>query len=163
MGSTQLPPALETNPSFIFFTDFDGTITVQDSNDFMTDTIGFGAALRKQGNQDVLLGRRPFRGSFQEMMDSISLPFDQCIAYLLQHIDLDEGFREFYAWCRSKNVPVVVLSGGMEPIIRALLGKFLGAEEVADLQIVSNNVGEVPGKGGINEVDGWEIVFHDDR
>jgi len=28
-------PAMKTNPKFIFFTDFDGTITLFDSNDFM--------------------------------------------------------------------------------------------------------------------------------
>ena len=52
MGST-LPialPALKTNPKFIFFTDFDGTITNQDSNDYMTDNLGYGTALRKKGN-----------------------------------------------------------------------------------------------------------------
>jgi hypothetical protein len=28
------------DPKFIFFTDFDGTITLQDSNDFMVDASG---------------------------------------------------------------------------------------------------------------------------
>lgn len=28
------------NPKFIFFTDFDGTITLEDSNDFMVSSLG---------------------------------------------------------------------------------------------------------------------------
>ncbi|KAK0643877.1 HAD-like domain-containing protein [Cercophora newfieldiana] len=162
MGST-LPalPALKTHPKFIFFTDFDGTITQQDSNDFITDNLGFGREERKKGNADVLFGRRDFRDAFQEMLDSIKAPFDECISTLLQNITLDEGFKEFFVWARENNVPIVILSGGMEPIIRALLENYLGKEEAETLQIVSNNVAARPGKS-INEAGGWTIVYHDD-
>ncbi|KAI1881334.1 hypothetical protein JX265_000160 [Neoarthrinium moseri] len=163
MGS-QTPaslPALRTNPKAIFFTDFDGTITLQDSNDYMTDNLGFGTALRKQGNHDVLEGRKTFRASFQEMLDSVDTPFDECIRVLLANVVLDPKFKEFYAWCRANNVPVVVLSGGMQPVIRALLAHLVGEEEVRDMQIVSNDVAPRPGKT-INDVGGWNIVYHDD-
>ncbi|KAK3390729.1 HAD-like domain-containing protein [Podospora didyma] len=165
MGSITTPPslpALATNPSFIFFTDFDGTITVQDSNDYLTDNLGFGAANRKKSNQGVLTGQRPFRDSFSDMLDSVHTPFDECIATLIANIQLDPGFKEFLAWARENNVPVVVLSGGMEPIIRALLTHYLGEDEAAGLQIVSNHVAVREGKSGINEVGGWKIVYHDD-
>lgn len=164
MGST-LPialPALKTNPKFIFFTDFDGTITQQDSNDYMTDNLGFGVALRKQGNQDVLYGRRTFRDSFREMLDSVKTPFDKCLEILLQNITLDPGFKEFYEWARENNVPIVILSGGMVPVIRALLAHLLGQEAADTLQIVSNDVAPRDGKS-INDEGGWQIVFHDDR
>lgn len=161
-STTAALPALKTNPKFIFFTDFDGTITMQDSNDYMTDNIGFGAELRKKGNQDTLFGKRNFRDAFQEMMDSITTPYDQCIDLLLKNITLDPYFKEFHAWAKANNVPIVVLSGGMEPVIRALLGHLLGEEDAKDLQIVSNNVKARPGKS-INDERGWEIVYHDDR
>lgn len=161
MGSVSDLPALKTSPKYIFFTDFDGTITLQDSNDFMTDNIGFGAALRKKGNEDVLFGRRDFRSSFQDMMDSISTPYNQCIDLLLKNIQLDPGFKEFHAYARANNIPIVVLSGGMTPIIRGLLGHLLGEEAASELQIVSNDVRARPGKD-INDEKGWEIVFHDD-
>ena len=171
MGSTATTttplalPALQTSPrpKFIFFTDFDGTITQQDSNDFLTDNLGFGPVLRKKGNQDALFERRPFRDTFQEMMDSVRTPLDQCIATLLANIELDAGFREFYRWARRNNIPVVVLSGGMEPIIRALLVGFLGEEEAQGLRIVSNSVEPRREGGDVNEEAGWRIVFHDDR
>lgn len=34
MSASNLP-YMKTNPKIIFFTDFDGTITLQDSNDFL--------------------------------------------------------------------------------------------------------------------------------
>ncbi|KAK3943347.1 HAD-like domain-containing protein [Diplogelasinospora grovesii] len=168
MGSTAAPtpatalPALATKPKFIFFTDFDGTITQQDSNDFLTDNLGFGVDLRKQGNADVLFGRRDFRDGFKDMMDSVKTPYNECIETLLKNITLDEGFKEFFYWARENNVPIVVLSGGMQPIIRALLAHFLGQEEADSLQIVSNDVAVRPGKSSINEEGGWHITFHDD-
>jgi 2,3-diketo-5-methylthio-1-phosphopentane phosphatase len=152
---------MKTAPKFIFFSDFDGTITQRDSNDFMTDNIGFGQKLRKQGNQDVLDGRSSFRDAFREMMDSIKTPYDECIEILLENIKLDPYFKEFYDWARSNNIPVVILSGGMVPIIRALLVHLVG-KDADDIQIVANDVAPRDGKS-INEEGGWQIVFHDER
>ncbi len=139
MGSTTLP-AMKTNPKFIFFTDFDGTITERDSNDFMTDNIGYGKVKRKQGNQDVLNDRTTFRDSFRGMMDSVKLPYDQCIKTLLENIRLDSGFKELYEWAQSVNIPVIVLSSGMRPIIHALLSHLVGPS-AENIEIVSNDVG----------------------
>ncbi|KAK0653440.1 HAD-like domain-containing protein [Cercophora samala] len=163
MGSTLdiALPALKSNPKFIFFTDFDGTITQQDSNDWMTDNLGFGPELRKKGNEDVLYGRRDFRDSFADMLDSIKTPFNECIELLLKNITLDPGFQQFFEWAKENNVPIVILSGGMEPVIRALLAHMLGKEEAETLQIVSNDVAPRQGKS-VNEAGGWHIVYHDD-
>ena len=154
-------PAMKTNPKFIFFTDFDGTITLRDSNDFLTDNLGYGEKLRKQGNQDVLHNRITFRDSFHEMLETVKTPFDQCIKILLENIKLDPYFAEFYRWARANNVPVVVLSSGMVPIIRALLVHLVG-ETAEDIQIVSNDVASRDGMD-INSEGGWRIVFHDER
>ncbi|RYP55556.1 hypothetical protein DL769_010131 [Monosporascus sp. CRB-8-3] len=154
-------PALRSQPRAIFFTDFDGTITLQDSNDFMTDNLGFGVEMRRKGNKDTLDGRRTFRETFQEMMDSVKAPFDVCVEKLLENVQLDPAFKEFQLWCKANNAPIVVLSGGMQPIIRALLSHLVGEAEVLDMQIVSNDVQPRPGKS-INDEDGWDIKFHDE-
>lgn len=160
MSSTTLA-ALKTKPKFVFFSDFDGTITQSDSNDYLTDNFGFGYALRRQANQDVLEGKCTFRESLQLMMDSIKMPYDQCIKTLLGNIKLDPFFLDFYEYCSKENIPIVILSGGMEPIIRTLLVNLVG-EEAKNIQIVSNNVAPRPGKK-IDEEGGWQIVFHDER
>lgn len=158
--ATHTLPAMKTNPKFIFFTDFDGTITQRDSNDFLTDNLGYGQVLRKQGNQDVLHDKMTFRDSFQGMMDSVKTPYNECIKTLLANIKLDPGFKDFHTYCAKENIPIVVLSSGMEPIIRALL-KHLVGDEADDIQIVSNNVASRDGKD-INSEGGWQIIFHDD-
>lgn len=146
-----------TRPQFVFFTDFDGTITLQDSNDFMTDNIGFGREKRVQGNQDTLKGTITFRDSFREMMDSVTKPYNQCIDYLVANIKLDPGFKSFFTWAQENNIPVVVLSSGMEPIIKALLRNLVGPE-AEKMQVLGNFVAPREGKS-IDEEGGWQIEF----
>ncbi|KAK2744337.1 hypothetical protein FQN55_006851 [Onygenales sp. PD_40] len=159
MGSVELP-AMKNKPKIIFFTDFDGTITLKDSNDFMTDNLGYGQEKRRQGNIAVLEDRMSFRDSFRDMLDSVKTPFDKCIETLLENMQLDPYFTEFYNWACAHNVPIVILSSGMVPIIHALLVKLLG-HEPDNIQIVANQVASRDGKD-INEEGGWEIVYHDD-
>ncbi|KAJ5949518.1 hypothetical protein N7454_001102 [Penicillium verhagenii] len=160
MGSVTLP-YMETKPKAIFFTDFDGTITVDDSNDFMIDNLGFGADRRRVLNKQVLDETLSFRDAFREMLASIKTPYDVCTETLLKNMKLDPYFEEFYYWAEENNVPIVILSSGMRPIIAALLEKFLGHEPRSHLTIISN---EVTGRDGkdINSEGGWEIVYHDE-
>jgi len=160
MASNDTLPALKNNPKYIFFTDFDGTITTRDSNDFMTDNLGYGGEKRRAGNLAVLENRMTFRDSFRDMMDSVKTPYNKCIEILLENIKLDPGFREFFQWTRENNMPIVILSGGMRPIIMALLEKLIGPD-AAEMQIVSNNVEPREGMD-INQEGGWQIHFHDE-
>ena len=96
------------------------------------------------------------------MMDSISTPYNACIDFLVSHIELDPQFPSFLRFARAHNIPVVVLSGGMEPIISALLRHLVGPENAAALQIVSNGVRVRDGFGELDEQGGWELVFRDE-
>ncbi|KAK9447554.1 HAD-like domain-containing protein [Limtongia smithiae] len=139
----------------IVFTDWDGTVTLQDSNDYMTDTIGYGEARRRQLNIEVLEGRWSFRDAFHDMLESVHLPFPECIEYLKAHIELDPGFAKFYTWSKAAGIPVVIVSSGMKPIIHALLAKLVGPAAADDIQIVANDV-------KINDDGSWQIVYRDE-
>ncbi|CAL5874572.1 uncharacterized protein PFLUO_LOCUS8868 [Penicillium psychrofluorescens] len=160
MGSTALP-YMQTAPKLIFFTDFDGTITVEDSNDHMIDNLGFGRESRLVLNDQVLDETLSFRDAFREMLESIKTPYDECIATLLKKMKLDPYFAEFYYWAKDNNVPIVILSSGMRPIISALLEHFLGHKPASHLTIISNEVVSRDGKD-INSAGGWQIQYHDD-
>ncbi|OJJ40462.1 hypothetical protein ASPWEDRAFT_166529 [Aspergillus wentii DTO 134E9] len=153
-------PYMKTNPKIIFFTDFDGTITLQDSNDYLTDNLGYGQAKRRQGNFDVLENRSSFRDAFRDMLDSVKTPYNECIEYLQKNMKLDPYFVEFYNWAKENNVPIVVLSSGMVPIITSLFETLLG-HKPDHLHIVANQVESRDGKD-INSEGGWQIKYHDD-
>lgn len=137
----------------IVFTDWDGTVTLQDSNDYLTDNLGFGLKERLVINDKILDGSENFRDGFKLMLDSVKTPFPDCIDILKKNILLDGGFKQFYEWCELKNITVVVVSSGMKPIIHALLLKMLGEEAVRNIEIISNDV-KIDSK--TNE---WDIVY----
>lgn len=93
-------------------------------------------------------------------MDSVTTPFPDCIRLLCDNIKLDPFFSDFYQWSRRVGVPVIVLSSGMTPIIRALLVKLVGPE-ANEIEIVSNDAVDRPPRTKEQE-GGWQIRFHDD-
>ena len=93
-------------------------------------------------------------------MDSVTRPYNECIQFLVDNIKLDPHFKDFLSYAKSNNIPVVVLSSGMVPIIKALLKSLVG-DDMEYIHIVANDVAARPGKK-IDEENGWDIVFHDD-
>ncbi len=70
-------------------------------------------------------------------------------------MELDPGFADFYLWCRSNNVTLIVVSGGMKPLISALLGHRLGQGALENIEIISNDA-------TVDENGAWDIVYRDD-
>ncbi|CAK7902740.1 polyol phosphate phosphatase Pyp1p [[Candida] anglica] len=143
------------SPKAIVFTDWDGTVTLQDSNDYLTENLGFGKPRRLEINDDILNEKISFRDGFREMLESIPVSFPECIEYLLKHIQLDPGFLTFYKWCESQGIPIIVVSSGMKPIIYELLKNLVGDEAIKNIEIISNEVKIDP------ETQKWEIVYKD--
>ncbi len=110
--------------------------------------------------EDIWWSDQHFRDSFRAMTDSVKKPFPDCIKALCENIKLDPYFNDFYKWSRENSVPVIVLSSGMTPIIRALLVHLIGPEG-NDIEIVSNEVVDRPPKT-MKEEGGWQIKFHDE-
>lgn len=95
-------------------------------------------------------------------MENVTKPYNECIQYLVDNIELDPHFKDFFFWAQKNNIPIIVLSSGMAPIIRALLEKLVGPES-KNIEVVANDVEVKAGKKTINEEDGWNLVFHDER
>ncbi|KAJ9643707.1 uncharacterized protein PV06_09110 [Exophiala oligosperma] len=156
------PETLNAKPRVIFFTDFDGTITLQDTNDYITDNYGMGKAERRQLFHAVIDNTDTFRNTFQKMLDSWKMPFPEILKILTDNITLDPHFKDFMVWARSHDVPVIVLSSGMIPIIETLLRHLLGEELMRDIEVVANETQlRAPGNS-LDRGDGWTIKFHDD-
>ncbi|CAG59885.1 uncharacterized protein GVI51_H03421 [Nakaseomyces glabratus] len=139
----------------VIFTDFDGTVTKQDSNDYLTDTLGFGKEERLKVFEGVLDDTKSFRQGFSEMLESIKTPFPECIEILENKIELDSGFKDTFHWALENNVPVVVVSSGMKPIIKDLLTKMVGEDSIHKLDIESNEV-------EIKDNKEWRIIYKDE-
>lgn len=157
------PETLNKKPRIIFFTDFDGTITQKDTNDYITDHHGFGLEKRREINQLILDGTDSFRDGFQKMIDSWQVSLTEMIEILKANITLDPGFKAFAVWAKEHQVPIVVLSSGMVPVIKALLGKLLDDDTIMkDIEIVANDAKLQPPLNSLDKQGGWNIQFHDD-
>ncbi|KAJ9093411.1 hypothetical protein QFC21_006441 [Naganishia friedmannii] len=148
-------PPLHDKASFVVLSDWDGTITTQDSNDFLTDNLEMPWDLARRS-----LTAMPFsRDSFRDMLKSVAdngHNFQECQEILRKNIKLDPGFKNFYRWCKEHGVPVIIVSSGMAPIIRAVLTNLISEEEASSIDIIANDVEYLDeAKSG----DKWEIVY----
>ncbi|THH17086.1 hypothetical protein EW146_g3658 [Bondarzewia mesenterica] len=137
------------------FTCRDGTITTHDTNDFMIDNMGYGQARRRAENVKILDGSTTFRDAFRGMLESIvenGHSFDYCKQVLKENIVLDSGFKEFYQYCKSNDIPFVIVSSGMKPLIQAILANLVGEEDAAEIEIISN-------EAIIKEDGSWHIHY----
>ncbi|KAF8960531.1 hypothetical protein BDZ97DRAFT_1302320 [Flammula alnicola] len=85
--STLPYPPIHQDKKVIVLSDWDGTITTFDSNDYMTDNLGFGKARRREGNLEILAGQDIFRDGFRKMLASVvanGFTFEQCKEILRQ-------------------------------------------------------------------------------
>ena len=140
---------------YVFLTDFDGTITLLDSNDHMVDTVGMGYKERRKINDKVVSEQQCFRDGFREMLESVKHPFSEMEELVRRDVKLDPGFKEFYAFAKQNNIPVIVVSSGMEPLIRSIFKNLIG-DDADKIDIVSNGVAFTdPEQKGIT----WEVNY----
>ncbi|KAG0679943.1 hypothetical protein C6P40_004984 [Pichia californica] len=145
-------------PKAIVFTDWDGTVTLQDSNDMLTDDLGMGHKNRMLLNDKIINNELTFRNAFKEMLDSVSkngYNLQYCIDYLIKNVKLDPGFENTVKFCSINNIPLIVVSSGIDIIIESLLFNLLDPSLHKFIQIYSNHV-KSP-----NEFDSWNIVYRD--
>ncbi|BAE56561.1 unnamed protein product [Aspergillus oryzae RIB40] len=145
---------LKENPKAIFFTDFDGTITLKDYN------FGFGMEMRRKLEMEVMKGHMAFRDAFHAMLQSVQMPLADCLRIVQDNIQLDPHFLDFYYWAKGCNIPIVVLSSGMTPFITMLLESVLGSNP-ENIFVVANDV-EPHSFGDKTSGSGWRIKYRDD-
>lgn len=114
----------------IIFSDFDGTIFMQDTGHILFDHHGCGAARREQLDEEIKTGARSFRAVSEDMWASLNVPFEDGFTVMKQKLEIDPDFDEFHKYCISNGIPFNVISAGLKPILRKVLDVFLGETQV---------------------------------
>ncbi len=133
------------------FTDFDGTITEQDTLVFLATNLGGGPQMVKTIGRLIREGTLSLREGIAAEMRSIRRPFDEAAELLRERVRIDPGFIPLARWCEEKGIPVTVLSAGFHQFIDL----FIPRDELPQLEILANNI--YP-----NEKTGWRCEFRDD-
>jgi len=130
---------LGTKRDIIIFSDFDGTIFMQDTGHILFDAHGCGAKRREELDEEIKNGTRSFREVSEEMWGSLNVPFEDGFDVMKGALDIDPAFLEFHAFCVKNNIPFNVISAGLKPILRRVLDEFLGKEQSRLIDIIAND------------------------
>ncbi|KAI6092017.1 2,3-diketo-5-methylthio-1-phosphopentane phosphatase [Hypoxylon rubiginosum] len=122
----------------ICFSDFDGTIFMQDTGHVLFDNHGCGSKRREALDEQIKTGERSFRDVSEEMWGSLNVPFEDGFEVMEKSLEIDPDFQNFHKYCIANNIPFNVISAGLKPILRRVLDTFLGEEESSHIEIVAN-------------------------
>ncbi|KAA8565117.1 hypothetical protein EYC84_010866 [Monilinia fructicola] len=153
---TQNPEMLKCKRKIICFSDFDGTIFMQDTGHVLFDAHGCGEERRLVLDEQIKTGERSFRDVSEEMWGSLRVPFEDGFAVMEKSLEIDPDFQKFHRFCIENNIPFNVISAGLKPVLRRVLDKFLGEEESQRIQIVANEA-EISADGSQ-----WKPVWRHD-
>ncbi|KAH9885197.1 2,3-diketo-5-methylthio-1-phosphopentane phosphatase [Xylariomycetidae sp. FL2044] len=123
----------------ICFSDFDGTIFMQDTGHVLFDNFGCGSKRREVLDEQIKNGERSFREVSEEMWGSLNVPFEDGFEIMDKTLEIDPDFQTFHKYCVQNNIPFNVISAGLKPILRRVLDTFLGESESAHIDIVAND------------------------
>ena len=107
--------------------DFDGTITSEDTNDKLIDYFWndeVGEFLKQNNERDM---------TYVEFMDTLfsklKITEERYLDFILNDIEITDGFMEFYSQLGDLGIPIVVISGGFTNGIMPFVKKH-GIDEI---------------------------------
>ncbi|KAJ6013579.1 Pdp3-interacting factor 1 [Penicillium herquei] len=139
----------------IIFSDFDGTIFMQDTGHILFDNHGCGEIAREKLDEQIKNGERSFREVSEEMWGSLNIPFDDGFIVMEKTLEIDPGFREFHQYCIANGFPFNVISAGLKPVLRRVLDTFLGEAASSSIDIVANDA-------TIKDDGSWKPIWRHD-
>ncbi|KAL1297233.1 hypothetical protein AAFC00_004796 [Neodothiora populina] len=131
--------SLGTKRKLICFSDFDGTIFMQDTGHILFNAHGCGSEQRELLDEQIKSGERSFRDVSEEMWGSLNVPFADGFEALKDGLEIDPAFKEFHQFCLNNNIPFNVISAGLKPVLRSVLDHFIGEEAASNIDIVAND------------------------
>ncbi|KAF2762801.1 2,3-diketo-5-methylthio-1-phosphopentane phosphatase [Pseudovirgaria hyperparasitica] len=123
----------------VCFSDFDGTIFMQDTGHILFNAFGCGSERREILDRQINSGERTFRDVSEEMWGSLNVPFEDGFEVMKDALEIDPDFMEFHQFCLDNDIPFNVISAGLKPVLRRVLDHFLGEEDSQHIDIVAND------------------------
>ncbi|OJD30616.1 uncharacterized protein BKCO1_580007 [Diplodia corticola] len=137
---TPVPTAsIGTKRKIICFSDFDGTIFMQDTGHILFNNFGCGSERRELLDKQITSGERSFRDVSEEMWGSLTVPFDDGFELMKGALDIDKDFKAFHDFCLNNNIPFNIISAGLKPVLKRALDHFIGEEAASNIEIVAND------------------------
>ncbi|MEK4086246.1 2-hydroxy-3-keto-5-methylthiopentenyl-1-phosphate phosphatase [Psychrobacillus sp. FSL K6-1415] len=107
----------------VVFCDFDGTITNQDN--IMAIMEKFAPPEWTPIKEDILSQRISIRDGVAKMFSLLPIESkDEIISFVLEQAVIRDGFSEFVSFTKNHNIPLYIVSGGIDFFVHELLEPF---------------------------------------
>jgi 2,3-diketo-5-methylthio-1-phosphopentane phosphatase len=133
------------------FSDFDGTVTDQDTLIFLATNLGGGSQMVEAIGRLLRSGQLSLRDGIAGEMRSIRATFSEAEQLLRAQVRIDPGFQSLARWCEERELPLTILSAGFHQIIDL----FIPRDRFPRVKIFANNLEPDPETG-------WRCVFRDE-
>ena len=118
---------------FHVYCDFDGTITTRDATDFILERLAAPEWLELEAQwQKGLIGSG---ACMRAQVALITAPREE-LNQTLDEVQIDEGFATFVTLCRSMNVPISIISDGVDHFIHYILAR----EGLDGIPVIANRL-----------------------
>ncbi|KAF9193026.1 hypothetical protein BGZ51_004259 [Haplosporangium sp. Z 767] len=123
-------------PRIEVFSDFDGTISLEDTGCVLIDT-GMGTLKRKEMDKKILNHEMTFLEAMEIWWGGVNLTYEEGLD-LLRPVPLDPGFLHFHSYVRKHDIPFSIVSCGLDILIKDYMSWYLGQEQADQLVILAN-------------------------
>ena len=106
---------------YIFVSDFDGTITIDDTNGMLF--LVCGNEVNAQIEEDFIADKMSNREAMKMHFDVMKLSLADYHAFLDNHIKIDPGFDEFLLGVYKRKLPFCIVSAGFRQGVKRVLGE----------------------------------------
>ena len=134
---------------WVVCSDFDGTICMPDSSEYLLER--FAPPDWKNLDEAVWGGQITEREAFQKQISLLRVTWDDARVAVREGVKIRDGFKHFVQCCRARDLPLVILSSGLRPLIEELLQR----EGIAGLPVESHDV--------LIDHDRWNLILHRGR
>jgi 2,3-diketo-5-methylthio-1-phosphopentane phosphatase len=124
---------------YIFFCDFDGTITREDVIDGILEE--FADPMWMDIEQSWINGEIGSRDCLA-MQTKLIRTTERDLLDFSESLHVDETFIDFARYCRNKGFEIVILSDGIDLFIKSILDRY----GVNDIRVYSNSLGSANGR-----------------
>lgn len=132
----------------IVFVDFDGTITIRDTNEAILIRFTDGERW-KVIEEEWVRGNISSQEHFRQHFDLISADLHSLVAYVYSEGAIDPAFHDFVRYCSERQIELLILSDGFDVFIEAVLSR-----ERLTLPFICNKLERSNGR--------WHFTFQQD-
>ena len=119
---------------YVIVSDFDGTITIDDTNGMLF--LVCGNEENAQIEEDFIADKMSNREAMERHFEIMNLSLLEYYAFLDSHIEIDPTFDEFLLEVQRKKIPLCIVSAGFRQGVKRVLGE----KRLSNIKVYANDL-----------------------